>query len=171
MEKAVSIAASSAVPRRTPMVWISGCAGDGVVGGRQRQGAEAALEQGLGGAADGHVAAARAVLGSEDDHVGLLGSREPRQALARRGVDDDATRDVRLLQPAGTALEQGVRLVVAELLGIRAAVDGVTHIGERQPGAGVAQGPAEHERVAVVLGVVVGNDRVGCHPDFSPWSA
>ena len=56
-----------------------------------------------------------------------------------------------------------MRLVVGELLVVRAAVHGVTDVGQRQSRAGLAQGPAQHERVAVVLGVVVGNDRVGCH--------
>ena len=40
---------------------------------------------------------------------------------------------------------------------------GVTHVRERELCAGLAEDASEHQRVVVVRGVVVGDDRVWCH--------
>ena len=56
--------------------------------------------------------AAGAVVGAEDDDVGLLLLGQPGQALARGRAHDDPALDGRLIEPLGAAGEQRLGLAV-----------------------------------------------------------
>ena len=54
-------------------------------------------------------------------------------------------------------------LVLLELLAPALGLSGVAYVRERQLDAGLGQHAPEHERVVIVWGVVVGDDRFGGH--------
>ena len=128
---------------------ICGCDGD-----RRR----APEQQFVGGDPRLDRARSSAVLGAKDDHVGLFALGQFGQADAGAGVDDDVARHVRRPDRGRSAGQQLLRLFLLQ----RPAL-GVADVGERELGAGVGEQAAEGESVAVVVGVVVGNDDLQGH--------
>ncbi len=108
------------------------------------------------------------VVRAEHDDVGLLLLGECAQALAGGRVDDDAAVDVEVAEPAGAALQQGLGLVLLELLAIALDLRRVAHVRERQRGSGLGQYAREHQGVVVVERVVVGNDCCRGHVPLRP---
>ena len=89
------------------------------------------------------------------------------QADAGAGVDDDVLGHVGRADRLRAAGEQLLGLLLLERF-----AEGVADVGERELGAGDRQQPAQGERVAVVVGVVVGNDDLESHsvPPFKWFS-
>ena len=118
----------------------------------------AAEQQLVGGNARLDRAGRGAVLGAENDHVGILALGQFGEANAGAGVDDDVAWHVRRANRFGAAGEQ-----VLSLLLLQRATLGVADVGEREIGAAEGEQAAERERVAIVVGVVIGNDDASGH--------
>ena len=66
--------------------------------------------------------------------------------------------EVRSADLAGAALEQLLRLLLRRRFAGRVVLLGVAYVSDRELGPAVCEQAPEGERVAVVVGVVVGND-------------
>ena len=104
-----------------------------------------------------------AVVRAEHDDVGAAAGDELAQALARRCVDDHVLLGGGSADDVRGAFEQLRRLLGLEDLLHRVRGARVAHVREAAGGAGVAQEPAERERVAICVGSVVGHDERRAH--------
>ena len=103
------------------------------------------------------------VVGAEYHDVGVLLHRELVEALAGRGVEDDVARHVGRADLGGASGQQLFGLLLLVGLALVLGQVRVADVGERELTAGVGEQPAEGEGVAVVVGVVVGNDDLRGH--------
>ena len=105
----------------------------------------------------------RAVGRSEDDQVGALGQGEVAQARGRRRAEHDVLRDVALLDRGGAGLEQRRDLLLGEPLTAALGLVRMAHVRQLQCSSAACEQPPERERVAVVVGAVVGDDDLDGH--------
>ena len=94
---------------------------------------------------------------------------QPGQGLARRGTEHDMARDLGVAQQARPALESLLGVVLGELLAARVELRRVADVGQRQREPGGAEHLAQGQRVVVVRGAVIGDDRGRSHERIILW--